>query len=177
MAGAGDLELDIAVEGEAWSAAVPALEDRCRRAAQAAFRSVWREPAAAEVAVLLSDDAHVRQLNRSYRGRDVATNVLAFAARDAAATGAMKPSAATAGAPPVLLGDIVIAFETTATEAAADDKSVGDHLSHLIVHGMLHLLGYDHQSEAEAVVMEELETRILAALGIPDPYAAADSDR
>jgi probable rRNA maturation factor len=108
-----------------------------------------------EVAVLLCDDATMRGLNGRWRGRPEPTNVLSF------------PAAAGTGT----LGDIAIAYETTAQEAQAEGRPFADHLAHLAVHGFLHLLGYDHQSDAEAAAMERLETTILARLGVADPYA------
>ncbi len=170
MAGGGDLELDILIQAEAWRRAMPAVEAHCRRVAIAAFQPVWRDPRLAEACLVLTDDAQVRQLNRDYRGRDEPTNVLSFAALEG---GHVVTGSELEG--PVTLGDVVIAFETTAAEAARDGKTLADHLSHLIVHGILHLLGYDHQNEDEAVPMERLEMRILANLGVADPYAA-DSD-
>jgi probable rRNA maturation factor len=115
-----------------------------------------------ELAITLTDDAQQLQLNRRYRGADVSTNVLAFRA--------WEPGMhATPGAP-LLLGDVVLAFETVAREANDQVKPFCDHVRHLIVHGVLHLLGYDHQREADAIKMERLETSILAKLGVPDPY-------
>jgi probable rRNA maturation factor len=117
---------------------------------------------AIEIAVNLADDAVQQQLNRDWRGVDRPTNVLAFPAW---VPGAPIPIGA-----PLLLGDVVLAFETVVREAEEQGKPLADHLSHLIVHGVLHLLGYDHATEAEAVTMESLETSILARLGVPDPY-------
>jgi probable rRNA maturation factor len=115
-----------------------------------------------ELAVVLTDDAAIRALNRDWRCKDAATNVLSFPAQEQR------------GAPgiPRLLGDIVIAYETTEREARAEHKSFAHHLAHLAVHGFLHLAGYDHEADDEAVVMEKLETLILAQLAIPDPYIA-----
>jgi probable rRNA maturation factor len=115
---------------------------------------------------MLTDDAEQRELNRTYRGIDAATNVLAFALSDFAGGPA---SAAPAGSP-VLLGDVVLAFETVAREAAEQHKTLAGHLSHLVVHGVLHLLGFDHRNDAEAEAMEGLEVEILKILGVPDPY-------
>jgi len=112
------------------------------------------------VSLLLSDDRTVRELNRQWRKIDKPTNVLSFPAAEPTAL---------ARAP--LLGDIVLAYETTAREAAAQKKSLADHGTHLVVHGFLHLLGHDHILAQQAEVMEALETRILARLGIADPYA------
>jgi probable rRNA maturation factor len=119
-------------------------------------------PPAAIVDITLADDNAQRVLNRTYRGRDAPTNVLAFSAIDPAIP---QPDGA-----PLLLGDVVLAFETVRREAADQDKPLADHLRHLIVHGVLHLLGYDHQRPADAVAMEAREIAILAKLGVPDPY-------
>jgi probable rRNA maturation factor len=106
-----------------------------------------------EVSILLTSDAEIRRLNRRYRNQNKPTNVLSFSAE----------------AP--LLGDVVVAFGVTAAEARAAGKSMAAHLSHLVSHGVLHLLGYDHDSDRDARVMEKLETAIMARLGFPDPYA------
>jgi probable rRNA maturation factor len=112
-----------------------------------------------DLAVMLCDDTAMRELNGRWRGRPEATNVLSFPAAGRGPDGAAT------------FGDIAIAYETTAREAAVDAKPFADHLAHLAVHGFLHLLGYDHQSNAEAAAMERLETAILERLGVPDPYA------
>jgi len=111
---------------------------------------------------VLADDGEQRRLNRTWRGRDAPTNVLAFPAAPAGVP-------AVAGAP-LLLGDIVLAGETVAREAAEQGKPFADHLRHLVVHGVLHLLGYDHDADEAAVAMEAIETSILAGLGVSDPY-------
>jgi probable rRNA maturation factor len=118
----------------------------------------------AEVAVMLTDDAGIRTLNNNWRGMDKPTNVLSFPAL--APTGPGGPDDA-----PRMLGDIAIAYETTRKEADDEQKPFDHHLSHLAVHGFLHLIGYDHEKDDEAEDMEALETEILAQLGIPDPYA------
>ncbi len=110
-----------------------------------------------ELSLLLTGDARMRALNRDYRGRNQPTNVLAFPAETAAS-----------GVAPRLLGDVVVAYETAAREARAAGKPLADHLCHLVVHGTLHLLGYDHGINAEAEAMEALERRILHGLGIDD---------
>ena len=111
--------------------------------------------------VTLADDAEQQHLNRTYRGRDTPTNVLAF---PQTAPGSLRSEV------PVLLGDIVLAYETVRREAAEQDKPLANHLRHLVVHGVLHLLGFDHENAAEAAVMETREIKILAGLGVPDPY-------
>jgi probable rRNA maturation factor len=109
---------------------------------------------------VLTDDAAVRRLNRDWRSIDEPTNVLSFPA-------AAPPAA---GAGPCLLGDIIVAYETVAREAGTEAKPFAHHLAHLAVHGFLHLLGYDHDSNEDAEQMERLEAKILARLDIPDPY-------
>lgn len=120
-----------------------------------------------EVSVVLTDDASMRALNRQHRGQDKPTNVLSFPALEPAQLALLD------GKRPFLLGDLVFAQETVEREALAGQISLHDHMIHLIVHGFLHLLGYDHEKDTQAVAMEALETRILATLGIPDPYSAA----
>lgn len=156
--------IEVAVEAPGWRSAVTEPEQLCRRAVAAVLEREAAFPeAAVEVSVVLADDAQVRILNRDFRGKDRPTNVLSFPSGDDA--GPMPGR-------PVLLGDVVVALETTTREAVAEGKTVGDHLAHLVVHGTLHLLGYDHEAEAEAEAMEELETELLAGLGIADPYRA-----
>lgn len=124
------------------------------------------EIAGREVAVVLSSDADVRSLNAQFRGKNAPTNVLSFLSEDARSletvTGEAMP-----------LGDIVIAYETVIREAREEGKSPLHHLSHLTVHGLLHLAGLDHETDEEAEHMEALEREILANLDIPDPYLAA----
>jgi probable rRNA maturation factor len=119
-------------------------------------------PPSSVVDVTLTDDTAQRALNRTWRGKDAPTNVLAFPAADPAIP---PPDGA-----PLLLGDVVLAYETVAREAAEQDKPLTDHLRHLVVHGVLHLLGYDHTRPTDAVAMEAREIAILAELGVPNPY-------
>ena len=143
--------IDVQVQSPLWDAE-PAAVKTVRVAIETAAALV---PAAGEVSVMLTDDAGVRDLNRAWRGLDQPTNVLSF------------PAAKAGGA---LLGDIAIAYETLAGEAAADTKPFLHHLAHLAVHGFLHLLGYDHQTDSQADAMEGLERAALARLDIADPY-------
>jgi len=144
----------------AWTGALDDAEAVCRRAVAAARAEA--EVPAGEVSIVLADDAFIRALNRTHRGKDRATDVLAFPQIEAGAD-------ASAGGP-ALLGDVVVAYETAARDAAAADKRLGDHLAHLIVHGVLHLAGHDHENDREAAAMEALERAALARLGIADPY-------
>jgi probable rRNA maturation factor len=148
--------IDIVVESDLWSAH-PDVEATVRRAIDAAAAAAG---SGGDVAVMLTDDAVMRQMNAQWRGIDKPTNVLSFPATE---------SFAVAG--DLHLGDIAIAYETVAAESAAENKAFADHLAHLAVHGYLHLAGFDHETDAEAVRMEHLETRILSGLGIADPYA------
>ncbi len=154
---------EVTVAAAGWHAAVDDPADVCRRAVAATLAAVGGRDRTGPVTVLLADDATLRALNRDFRGKDAATNVLSFPA------GPRPP-----GLPehaPWPLGDLAIALETCLREAAAEGKPSAHHLTHLVVHGTLHLLGHDHEDPAEAEIMEGLERRILAGLGIPDPYA------
>ena len=150
--------IDIAAESERWND-IADFDGCVRRAAEAALRDGEAPPS--EIAVVLSDDEHIRELNKHHRGMDKPTNVLSFP------SARLKTPAGT----PRFLGDIVLAYETVTREAAEESKTIENHLSHLVVHGVLHLLGYDHEDDDEAEIMEARERKILANLGIPDPYA------
>jgi probable rRNA maturation factor len=155
----GPIELDVIVEEGEWSRLADP-EALTRRAVEAAFAAASDAPReASEISVLLTDDAHVRTLNRDWRGQDKPTNVLSF------------PAPEQPGQPgPRHLGDIALAYETLVRESDGESKTLADHFSHLVVHGTFHLLGYDHELEAEAEIMEALEVKALAVLGIADPY-------
>ena len=146
--------IDIVIDSSLWRRE-PQAAAVIRRAVGEAAEMAGAAAGPSEVAVMLCDDAAMRELNTRWRGRPEPTNVLSF------------PAAGRTGT----LGDLAIAYETTAREAEAEGKPFADHLAHLAVHGFLHLLGYDHQSDAEAVAMERLEVTILARLGVADPYA------
>ena len=144
--------IEIEVEAEAWTDALPDAVAVVERAAQAALGAVE-----GDIVVLLTDDAAVRALNGRFRDKHGPTNVLSFPAPENA-----FPH----------LGDIVLAYGVCASEAEAQGKTLADHLSHLVVHGVLHLLGRDHEDDAEAEEMEAEEREILAQIGVADPYAA-----
>jgi probable rRNA maturation factor len=163
------LSVDIIVESPLWDGA-PGAKQAVRRALATAASMLSTRPA--ELAIVLTDDSAIRALNRVWRGIDRPTNVLSFPVRPLPSSLAGVPAVATL---PRLLGDIVIAFETTAQEARTETKTFEDHLAHLAVHGFLHLLGQDHANDRDAAAMEELERAILARIGIRDPYAAGDS--
>lgn len=146
----------VAVTCPRWSRTVPGLRRRVRAAALATLADqggAGRQ----ELAVLLADDAALRALNHRFRGLDKPTNVLSFPAGEVGH-----------------LGDIAIAFETARREAEEQEKPLADHLAHLVVHGVLHLLGRDHERPDEAEAMEQAERRVLAGLGIADPYEGSE---
>lgn len=149
-----------AANAAAWNRAARPLEAQVRKAARAALKQMKKSKDRSQLNIRLSGDRDVRRLNHDFRGKDKPTNVLSFPAGDD-----LRPRGA-----PVMLGDIVIAYGTVAREAARQGKPIRDHLLHLVVHGVLHLLGHDHQRRAEAARMERIETDILAGFGIPDPY-------
>ena len=148
---------------DGWQAE-PGAEAVIHRAIATAAEIVDADVGEAELAVMLTDDSGIRTLNNNWRGIDKPTNVLSFPALQP--TGARPPSDV-----PRMLGDIAIAYETTRMEADDEQKPFDHHLSHLAVHGFLHLIGYDHEKTGDAEAMETLEAEILAQLGIPDPYA------
>lgn len=160
-------EIAVSILDAAWRDAVGDPESVCRKVAAAALgagSADWAvDVARLEVSLALADDATVRSLNSEYRGQDKPTNVLSFPA--------LEPDSPLPSEGPLLLGDVIVAYETTIGEAAAEGKTVANHLSHLVVHGVLHLLGHDHEEDFEAERMERLETAVLSALGVPDPYA------
>ena len=148
--------IETVVEDDGWAAVLPdaeALAESCRRVAAAIEPSL-----AGEIALLLCDDAAMTELNSRFRGKAAPTNVLSF------------PSGEDEG----FLGDIALARETCEREAAEKLIALRDHAAHLIIHGMLHLIGYDHEADDEAAAMERRETEILAAMGGADPYGDAD---
>lgn len=158
----GFLSLDIIEDAGDWSS----LED-ARVAIEGAVRALaahaqFKSHSLAQVCIALSDDVHVRRLNATYRGKDKATNVLSFPAGD----DAQEPDAVA-----VFLGDVVLAHETIVAEAADLGLTPLHHLQHLAIHGVLHLNGYDHETDEDAAIMEALEIEILAALGVSSPYA------
>ena len=156
--------IEISRDAAGWRA-IPRIDAVVRRAAEAALKgagAALRDDV--EISLLLTDDATIRDLNHRWRNKDKATNVLSF---PAVAADQLREARA--------LGDIVIACETVFAEARKEGKTPADHLTHLVAHGVLHLLGYDHEDDVEAEEMEALETRILAGLSIADPYAASEA--
>ena len=152
------LTVDLSVPDPLWAGIAPNIDAFVAGALKAAWMATG-SGRVAEVSVALADDRTVRKLNSQYRGKDQATNVLSFPAN-------MPPSDG-----PLALGDIVVARETLLHEAEETHKTPADHLAHLLVHGLLHLLDYDHDTDAAAEVMEDMERQILKSLDIGDPYA------
>jgi len=150
------IDIALIVEGEEWSA-LGDLDALSRRAFAAAAKE---EPAEGLVSLLLTDDAELQQLNRDFRGKDKPTDVLSFPALPMD-----RP----------LLGDIAVAYGVSSRDAAVQGKALADHLAHLLIHGYLHLLGHDHETPAEAGVMEACEIRALASLGIANPYLLSET--
>lgn len=151
--------IDVSVRDPVWRRVIPGSVTLSRRAAAATLMKIDYE-LEGELGIVLADDNFVQCLNRDFRGKDEATNVLAF------------PTAVCAGTwgKPSLFGDVVVAHETVVSEAFESSTSPNDHLAHLVVHGVLHLFGFDHKMDAEAENMERMEEVILATLGIKNPY-------
>ena len=152
--------IDIQVQSPLWNAQ-PLAEQTIREAISAAAGALSTE--GGEVSILLIDDSEIARLNRDWRGIDKPTNVLSF-------------PASKVGQGDKLLGDIVIAYETLERESTDESRDFLHHLAHLAVHGFLHLIGFDHETDAQAEEMEGLESRIMMRLNMPDPYVARESD-
>lgn len=150
--------IDVEIEDEAWGRDLRDIEALVTAAATAALAAAGREGA---VVVLLADDAGVQDLNQRFRGKDSPTNVLSFRAPEN---------------PEDHLGDIALAHGVCVREAAEQGKTLAHHLQHLVAHGVLHLVGYDHENDADAEDMEGLERVVMAGLGAPDPYGAEQGD-
>lgn len=149
--------IEVEIEDDAWTSALYTAADVARRTGEAVLDAITPGGEDQTVAVLLTDDEAVAELNQGFRGKAGPTNVLSF------------PAAAN---PEGHLGDIALAYGVCAREAAEQGKSLEHHLAHLTAHGVLHLLGYDHETDGEAEAMEALERSILETLGVPDPYAS-----
>jgi probable rRNA maturation factor len=150
--------IEVEIEADDWTAALPDAEAIVERAATAALGET-----SGDLVVLLTDNGSVQLLNAEFRDKDRPTNVLSFPAAEMVMPGA-----------PVHLGDIVLAFGVCRDEAAEQGKSLANHLTHLVIHGVLHVLGQDHEDEVEAEAMEADERTLLASLGVADPYILPD---
>lgn len=157
------MKIEILVRSRHWRKQ-PGAAATIRKAISAAAKAASTRRA--ELAIVLSDDSAIRALNRDWRGKNAPTNVLSFPAA--------VPGKGRRASP--YIGDIVLAFRTTAREAVAEGKPFRHHLAHLAVHGYLHLIGYDHETDRAAHRMERLERTILARIAVPDPYAARDAN-
>ena len=159
------IEIAIRLRDSAWSTALPDVAAVARRAAAATLDAASELPGGVELGVILADDSFVRRLNRDWRGQDRATDVLSFPLHEA------LPLAALPADVPLMLGDVVLARETVERDSAAAGVGLAERLSHLVVHGVLHLLGHDHDEPGRERLMRALESRTLLGLGLCDPYA------
>lgn len=154
------LDLTVALEDERWMQAIPDLEQFCVQVVEAVLADVENVPAAPlEVACAFVSDATIQTLNAQYRGKDKPTNVLAFATEDELLPGM-----------PAVLGDVILSFDTILRESMEQGKGFREHTTHMIVHGLLHLLGFDHENDEDAEEMEEREIKLLSELGVENPY-------
>lgn len=165
------LKVDVDAASKKWARAFPKMNAKIEQAAAIAF-TMAKKPAAFkkrsfDITITLTSDATIRKLNRDYRGKDKPTNVLSFPQLDLSS----KQKFVAIPGVPIPLGDVVLAFETVKRECKGQDKNIENHTLHLVVHGVLHLLGYDHMNSKDATAMENLERNILDAMGYTDPYA------
>jgi probable rRNA maturation factor len=168
-----DVTVDLAVEDARWESL--ALNEVVDRAALAALEIAEIGGRAFEISILACDDVRIAELNGSFRDKPKPTNVLSWPAEHLAPeTPGARPAMPSLEEEPAFLGDIAIAFETTNREAEEAGLSMLDHVTHLLVHATLHLLGYDHETDADAELMENLEIKALAMMGIGNPYLAND---
>jgi probable rRNA maturation factor len=163
-ADAGEAGVEVVVEDERWGA----IEDLARNACAAALTHLGHDPARHVIVVLGADDTRIAALNGQFRERPAPTNVLSWPSAERAAAG---PGGRPAPPEPGELGDIALAYETCHAEARANERPFADHVTHLLVHATLHLLGYRHDADPDAALMEATEIAILADLGLPNPYA------
>lgn len=169
--------VELVVEEPRWLEVLPDLQAVADRAAAVGLREAGFDPTVCEIALLACDDARIAALNERFRSRMGPTNVLSWPAFDpggAKAGLAPRPPARLREGAALALGDLAIGFQTVTREAEARGVGLNSHVIHLILHGTLHLLGYDHETEADAGAMEATETRLLAGLGISDPYALVE---
>ncbi len=164
------MEIDILIESPEWQAVdLPRL---AQAACVATLHGVGMDPARFSLSILACDDARIAVLNTEFRGKPTPTNVLSWPSEDRSPDrpGAIPDLPEGNDGPPEELGDLALAYQTCAREAQDGGKPLVHHVFHLIIHGLLHCLGYDHETDLDADVMEALETQILATMGLPDPY-------
>jgi probable rRNA maturation factor len=174
------IRIAVGFERAGWRKALPEAARIGRQAARRALKAglgsahgkgaTLKGQEVLELSLVLSDDAAIQVLNRDFRGKDKPTNVLSFAALDSLPLDSGRPAHTLPAGMPCHLGDVVLALETLKAEARVQRKSLKQHYSHLVVHGVLHLLGFDHERAKDARHMEDLERDVLAGLGWPDPY-------
>lgn len=156
------LDIDISLEDEKWHEALPDLEKLAQLVCHKTLEFAGYQKPTIEISLVFGNDEFIQNLNRDYRERDKPTNVLSFPQ--------YEPDQLSKDEDYLILGDIILAYETIAREADEQEKPLRHHTAHLIAHGLLHLLGYDHENDADAEKMEALEIRILKTLGIKNPY-------
>jgi probable rRNA maturation factor len=163
----------ITLEDEAWESLFPDLETYALTCCQAAIEatSLGSVVASCEISLLFTNDTHIQELNRDYRKKDKPTDVLSFPSYELKVG---KYNELSREPEPVMLGDVIVSRETLMRDAEDEGKTPRTHLAHLLIHGVLHLLGYDHEEESEAETMEKLEIAILGAMGIKNPYNATE---
>jgi len=163
------LHVDVIINSPAWESlpfdAAAVAEDITKLAYQKAVRPAILQNRDTELSVVLSDNEEVQILNRDYRGKDKPTNVLSFAALDDEESLTLIPQGES-----LPVGDIIISYQVLKEESAHMGVTFQDHYTHILIHGTLHVLGYDHENEDDATLMESLEIQILAGLGIKNPY-------
>ena len=170
--------VDLVIEEPAWSEALPEIEAFANTAARLALEGAGLDPAHWTLCVLACDDTRIAALNHDFRGKAAPTNVLSWPAFTLAPEhpGALPaPPPQTVSGPRQPLGDVAIALQTTRREAEDSATPLKNHAIHLILHGSLHLLGFDHETDADAETMERIETRALARIGVDDPYMRSDA--
>ncbi|SFJ93974.1 rRNA maturation RNase YbeY [Celeribacter neptunius] len=162
------MAIEVMIEDDRWEAA--GLAALAEAVEVATLSHLGLAPEICEGSILACDDARIKLLNADFREKDKATNVLSWPAEERAAPGARPPLPEPDFDGAIELGDIAISYDTCAREALEAGKPLPDHVTHLIVHGLLHLLGYDHISDVDAEIMEGTEVEILATMGLEDPY-------
>lgn len=172
---AARLRTTVRIDHDAWRSVMPTATQLTKKAVQSGWSAGRKAlamdhplskalPGPVEISVLLSDNATVQGLNHTHLGKNKPTNVLSF-------PGELEPAFPGAD---ILLGDVILAWETIEKEAERTGKTIPDHMTHLVIHGVLHLLGYDHESEEDANVMENIEVDCMARLGLANPYVTGD---
>ncbi len=167
------MTVDCIIEDPRWADA--GIETLSTQATEATLNHLGLEPTVFEISLLACDDTRIAALNADFRGKPKPTNVLSWPSEERAAITPGEMPILPSPGPDAELGDIAISYDTCASEASAQSKPMPHHIIHLLVHGSLHLLGFDHENEPDAVLMEGLETEILGNLGIPDPYSGTSA--